>query len=60
MTLHSYLIHLDVHRMLERLHFKGATINDCLALAVFVDALADGLSRFFLASMLERPTLARL
>jgi len=46
--------------MLERLHFKGATINDCLAFAVFVDALADGLSRFFLASMLERPTLARL
>ena len=49
--------------MLERPRFKGAAINDRLALAVFVDTVADGLFRFLrvrLLKMLKRPAFARL
>ena len=54
----SYLTEFNVpHRILERSRLKSAAIDNSLALGVFVDTLADGSFRFFLALMLERPTL---
>ncbi len=46
--------------MLQRLRFKGAAVDDRLALGVFLDAVADGFLGFFRRSKLERPTLARV
>ena len=46
--------------MLERSRFKDAAINDRLTLRVFVDAVADGLFRFFRMRLLKRPAFARL
>ena len=46
--------------MLKCLRFKGAAINDRLALAVFVDTLAEGFSRLFRMSKLDGTVFARL
>ena len=45
--------------MLKCLRFKGSAINDRLALAVFVDTLADGFSRLFPMSKLDGAAFAR-
>ncbi|MGC2492453.1 hypothetical protein [Candidatus Binatus sp.] len=55
LALGPYLFEFDgSHRMLERPRFKRATIDDRLAVGVFVDTVSEGFFRF-IRTKLEPP-----
>ena len=61
LALNTYLMKVSLaHPVLQSLRFKRTTINDRLALAIFVDTLADGFFRFFRMSKLDGAAFARL